>query len=132
MSGHFRHFSQLFPKENVPNEFSVLLVLFCFVFLLFFWWGGWGEGGTCYSGMCRSSKIHHCSHKTQASRASRDTYNRTKNHKTLFIGDMFSLIFSSNMAETSSTTSIINTPLDQLDLRPIRFWISEIRNQDNP
>ena len=22
--------------------------------------------------------------------------------------------------------------VDQLDLRPIRFWISEIRNQDNP
>ena len=46
MSGHFRHFSQLFPKENVPNEFSVLLVLFCFfVFFSFFLVGGGGGGG---------------------------------------------------------------------------------------
>ena len=78
--GHFRHFSQLIPKENVVNEFSLLLI-----FLAGGGGGGRGGGGrgTCYSGMYRISKILHCSHKTQATTAEKSQNSIHRGHVVL-------------------------------------------------
>ena len=101
--GHFRHFSQLIPKENVVNEFSLLLIFLA-------GGGGGGRGGGGEGGGGGGHVTVECIGSAKSFTVHiRRKLQQQKNHKTLFIGDMLSLTFYSNMAETSSTTSIINT-----------------------